>query len=143
MGELFLLFRIIYCCAIFIAAWVFTTPANAFDVNRQCNRLAIYADIAVEASQNLLPPKVDTKTKSFIPVGTIAATVMGIRERVELTDTELRFFSFMQAHIISLAVSINGNNPKLSDFADACELGVELGAYNVTDQHIKDNFFSD
>jgi len=120
----------------FVAAWVFTTPANAFDVNRQCNRLAIYGDIAVEASQNLLRPKGDTKTKSFIPVGTIAATVMGIRDKVELSDVELRFFSFMQAHIISLAVSVNGNDPKSSDFAVACELGVELGAYNVTDQHI-------
>ena len=143
MGELFLLFRIIYCCAIFIAAWVFTTPANAFDVNRQCNRLAIYADIAVEASQNLLPPKVDTKTKSFIPVGTIAATVMGIRERVELTDTELRFFSFMQAHMIAFTVSTIGNDPTTTDFADACLFGVELGAYNVTNEDIKKRFFDD
>jgi len=95
----------------------------------------------VEASQNLLPPKGGTKTKSFIPIGTIAATVMGVRENMNLSDTELRFFSFMQAHMMSAAVGLHGNDPNTSDFADACLFGAELGAYNITDEDIKKRFF--
>ena len=126
-----------------VAFWALTNPANAFNVDRQCSRLAIYADIAVEASQNLLPPKGDTKTKSFIPIGTIAAAVMGVRENMDLSETELRFFSYMQAHMIAFTVSTIGNDPTTTDFADACLFGVELGAYNVTNEDIKKRFFDD
>ena len=129
--------------AVVVMLWALTTQANAIDINRQCSRLAIYADIAVEASQNLLPPKGDTKTKSFIPIGTIAAAVMGVRENMDLSETELRFFSFMQAHMIAFTVSTIGNDPTTTDFADACLFGVELGAYNVTNEDIKKRFFDD
>jgi len=68
---------------------------------------------------------------------------MGVRENIELSDSELRFFSFMQAFMMSIAVGTKGNDPKTSDFAEACVFGASLGAYNITDQELKDQFFSD
>ena len=66
---------------------------------------------------------------------------MGIRENMNLSDAELRFFSFMQAHMMSIAVSLVGKNPTTTDFTEACLTGVELGAYHVTDEDIKKRFF--